>query len=156
MSGEKNNDWVGARLKRKEDHRLTTGEGEYFCDTHVAGELHLVFVRSDRAHARILGVDTSAAKQVPGVVAVVSGDDIRDFKSLSQPVLRALVPAHFPDWYMLEIDTVKHYGAPIAAVVARDKYTAEDAAELVTARYEDLPYVGDAEAAVASTLQERS
>jgi carbon-monoxide dehydrogenase large subunit len=147
MSADKKTDWLGAALKRKEDHRLTTGGGAYFCDTHLPGELHLVFVRSERAHARILGIDTEAAKAVPGVVAVVTGEDIRDFKSLSQQVLRALVPAHFPDWYMLEIDKVKHYGAPIAAVVARDKYVAEDAAELVSARYEDLPYVGDAEAA---------
>ena len=56
------------------------------------------------------------------------------------------MPAHYPDWYTLKIDTVKHYGAPIAAVVARDKNAGalEGAAELVTATYENLPYVGGA------------
>ncbi|MCH7997042.1 MAG: xanthine dehydrogenase family protein molybdopterin-binding subunit, partial [Chloroflexi bacterium] len=86
---------------------------------------------------------------MPGVVAVITGQDIKHFKSLSQQVVRALVPAHFPDWYMLEIDTVKHYGAPVAAIVARDKYLAEDAAETIVVDYEDLPYVGSAEEALA-------
>ncbi len=141
--------WVGAKVARKEDHRLTTGRGEYFGDISMPGALELVFVRSDRAHALIKSIDVAAAKAMPGVVAVVTGEDLKDFKSLSQQVLRALVPAHFPDWHMLEIGKVKHFGAPIAAVVARDRYVAADAAETVVADYEELPYVGDAEQALA-------
>jgi len=141
--------WVGAKFRRKEDHRLTSGRGEYFGDIKVPGALELIFVRSDRAHARIINIDTTEAEAMPGIVAVITGQDIKHFKSLSQPVLRALAPAHFPDWYMLEIDTVKHYGAPVAAVIARDKYLAEDAAEAVRVEYEDLPYVGSAEEALA-------
>jgi carbon-monoxide dehydrogenase large subunit len=149
MGDRGNGAWIGAKFKRKEDHRLTTGRGQYFGDIKVPGALELVFVRSNRAHARIKSIDTVAAKAMPGVVDVITGDDIRHFKSLSQPVLRALVPAHFPDWYMLEIDTVRHYGAPVAAVIARDRYIAEDAAETVLIDYEDLPYVGGAEEALA-------
>jgi len=148
MGTQQKNSWIGARLKRKEDHRLTTGRGEYFGDLHVNGALELVFVRSDRAHALIKSIDVSEAKSMPGIVAVVTGEDLKEFGNLSQPVLRALVPAHFPDWYMLEIGKVKHHGAPIAAVIARDKYLAFDAAETITVDYEDLPYVGDAEQAL--------
>jgi carbon-monoxide dehydrogenase large subunit len=68
--------WVGRQLNRKEDHRLTTGRGQYFADITVPGMLHLVFVRSARAHARITRIDAAAAIKLPGVVAVVSGADI--------------------------------------------------------------------------------
>ena len=140
--------WIGAEFPRKEDHRLTKGRGEYFGDLPIPGALELKFVRSDRAHAKILSIDTSKAEAIPGVIAVVTGEDIKEFKNLSQQVLRALMPAHFPDWYMLEIDKVKHHGAPVAAVIARDRYIAADAAEAVEVEYEDLPWVGDAEEAM--------
>lgn len=80
--------WVGRQFNRKEDHRLTSGKGQYFADITVPGMLHLVFVRSSHAHARIRRIDTAAAKALPGVVTVVTGADIKDeFKSLPQPVV---------------------------------------------------------------------
>ena len=149
MNNPREDGWVGAKFKRKEDRRLTTGRGQYFGDINEPGALQLVFVRSERAHARIKSIDTREAEAMSGVIAVITGNDIKHFKSLSQPVMRALVPAHFPDWRMLEINTVKHFGAPVAAVIARDKYIAEDAAETVRVEYEDLPYIGSAEEALA-------
>ena len=71
-------DWLGARLPRKEDQRLVTGAGQYLADMVVPGMLHAVFVRSEYAHARIKNIDTSAALALTGVVAVYTGDDIKD------------------------------------------------------------------------------
>ena len=70
--------WVGRQFNRKEDYRLTTGKGQYISDIVVSGMLDLVFVRSQHAHARIKQIDTSAAKAIPGVVAVVTGADLRN------------------------------------------------------------------------------
>lgn len=63
---DKNPEWMGARLERKEDLRLLTGQGKYLADIVLPGMLHAVFVRSDYAHARILSIDTSAARALPG------------------------------------------------------------------------------------------
>ena len=68
--------WVGSHFHRKEDHRLITGRGRFLADLAQPGALHIVFKRSDHAHAMITGIDTSAASAMPGVVAVVTGNDI--------------------------------------------------------------------------------
>ena len=141
--------WVGRQFNRKEDHRLTTGKGQYFADILVPGMLHLVFVRSSHAHARIKRIDTRAARALPGVIAVVTGADIKDeIKSLPQPVVVPALPARYPTFWPLAVDKVKFHGEPVAAVVARDRYVAEDAAELVEIDYEPLPIVRDMEEAL--------
>lgn len=141
--------WVGRQFNRKEDHRLTSGKGQYFADITIPGMLHLVFVRSSHAHARIRRIDTAAAKALPGVVTVVTGADIKDeFKSLPQPVVVPALPARYPTFWPLAVGKVKFHGEPVAAVVARDRYVAEDAAELVEIDYESLPVVRDMEEAL--------
>jgi carbon-monoxide dehydrogenase large subunit len=141
--------WFGARFNRKEDLRLTTGRGRYIADIVVPGMLHLVFVRSQVAHARIKRIDTSAAKAMPGVVAVVTGEDIKDrIAPLPQPVVVPNMPAKYPTHWPLAVGKVRFHGDALAAVVARDKYVAEDAAEAIEVDYEELPYVGDPEAAL--------
>jgi carbon-monoxide dehydrogenase large subunit len=141
--------WFGAKFSRKEDQRLTTGRGRYIADISVPGMLHLVFVRSQVAHARIRSIDTSRAKAMPGVVAVITGDDIKDqIASLPQPVVVPNMPAKYPTHWPLAVGKVRFHGDPLAAVVARDKYVAEDAAEAIEVDYEELPYVGDPEAAL--------
>ena len=146
---KENTQWMGARLERKEDLRLVTGQGKYLADIVLPGMLHAVFVRSEYAHAKILGIDTSAALETPGVVAVLTGDDFKtDVKSMRQPVLLPNLPAVYPEYFALATDKVKYHGDPIAVVIARDKYTAEDAAELVIVDYEELPVILDAEAAL--------
>ena len=141
--------WVGRQFNRKEDYRLTTGKGQYFADIVVSGMLHLVFVRSQHAHARIKQIDTSAAKAIPGVVAVVTGADLRNvIKPLPQPVVVPALPARYPTFWPLAVDKVKFHGEPVVAVVARDKYVAEDAANAVLIEYERLPIVGNMEDAL--------
>ena len=86
--------WLGYPLERKEDFRLTTGSGRYIADLSVPGTLHLVFVRSAHAHARLLSIDVSKARALPGVVAVVTGEDIKDeIRPLPLPVRPAGVPS---------------------------------------------------------------
>ncbi len=146
MSADNKGVWVGAKFNRKEDHRLTTGKGRYLADLGVPGMLHLLFVRSERAHATIKSIDTRKAKAVPGVVTVLTGEDIKDkILPMPQPVVQPALPAKFPKHWPLAVGKVKFHGEAIAVVVARDKYVAEDAAELIEAEYEDLPYIGDPE-----------
>src|SRR4029453_5562717 len=88
--------WFGAKFSRKEDYRLTTGRGRYIADIAGPGMLHLVSARSPGAEARIKGRDTSRAKAIPGVVAVITGDDIKDqIASLPQPVVVPNMPAKY-------------------------------------------------------------
>ena len=141
--------WVGSKFNRKEDRRLLVGKGKYIADLVEPGMLHLVFVRSHRAHARIKRIDTGAATAMPGVVKVVTAADIKDkIPSLPQPVVVPALSANYPTFWPLAVDKVKFHGEPIAAVVARDKYTAEDAAEAIVVEYDPLPYVGDPESAL--------
>lgn len=147
---DKNTEWMGARLERKEDLRLLTGQGKYLADIVLPGMLHAVFVRSDYAHARILSIDTSAARALPGVVEILTGEEFKTHvKSMRQPVLLPNLAANYPEYYALAVDKVKYHGDPVAVVIARDKYIAEDAAELVVVDYEELPVILDAEAALA-------
>ncbi len=142
--------WMGTRLPRKEDLRLITGQGKYVADIVLPGMLHAVFVRSDYAHARLVSVDVSAALEAPGVVAVITGEEMKtQCRSLRQPVLLPNLPAKYPTYYGLAVDKVKFHGDPVAMVIARDKYQAVDAAELVVVDYEELPVVLDPEAALA-------
>ena len=142
--------WVGTQFYRKEDHRLTTGRGRFFADIVKPGAVHIMFKRSDHAHARIKSIDVSAAKAMPGVIAVVTGDDIKDkILSMPQPVVQPALPATYPKHWPLAVGKVKWHGEPVAAVVARDPYIAEDAAETIEVEYDPLPYVGDPESALA-------
>ncbi|MGR8919900.1 MAG: xanthine dehydrogenase family protein molybdopterin-binding subunit [Gammaproteobacteria bacterium] len=148
---EHSKDWMGARLARKEDLRLVTGSGRYLADIVLPGMLHACFVRSDHAHARILDIDSSEAEAMPGVVAVYTGAAIRDLiKPMPQPVVRPNLPARYPTFWPLAVDKVKFHGEPVALVIARDKYTAEDAAETVFVDYEELEPILDPEAALAA------
>lgn len=142
-------DWMGARLERKEDRRLVSGQGKYLADIVLPGMLHAVFVRSEYAHANILSVDTSEALKLPGVVTIVCGEDIKDeMLSLPQAVLLPNLVAQYPKFWPLAVGKIKFHGEPIALVIARDKYTAVDAAELVEVDYEELPVNIDPEAAL--------
>ena len=148
------NGWVGAKVPRKEDRRLITGKGQFFADSAPRGMLHLAFARSDRAHAKLKSIDITAAAAMPGVVAAVTWHDIKDhIKPLPQPVVALGMDAKFPKHWPLAQGKVKFHGEPVAAVVARDAYVAEDAAEAITVDYEDLPYVGSPQDALAEGAQ---
>jgi carbon-monoxide dehydrogenase large subunit len=138
--------YVGARVPRVEDRRYLMGQGRYVDDIDLRGMLHVAFVRSPHAHARILQIDTEAAQTLEGVVAVFTGEDLADVPPFVtaiarddvKPVTRRLLPS----------DKVRFVGEAIVAVIARSRALAEDGCELVEVDYEPLPVVVDPEEAL--------
>jgi aerobic carbon-monoxide dehydrogenase large subunit len=139
---------IGQPLPRKEDHRLLTGHGRYLDDIAVAGALHAHFVRSPHAHARIRSIDVEAARRARGVVRIVTGRDVAEWTTSLRmaPPIEGLHPVEMTT---LPIDKVRFVGDPVACIVARDRYLAEDAAELVAVAYEPLPPVSTMAEALA-------
>src|SRR5207248_9443465 len=133
-------------IKRTEDPRLIKGLAHYVDDIGLPGTLHVAFVRSMYAHAKINGIDTTEALKAPGVVAVYSGKDIAT-KVGPVPCAAALPDLKVPDYRVLATDKAFFVGHPIAAIVATDKYAARDAVDLISVDYEELPAVVDVEAA---------
>src|SRR5205823_2664037 len=136
---------IGASLKRVEDATLLRGAGRYLDDQHEPGLLHLAFVRSPHPHARIVGVDASAALATPGVVAVLTLADLdgAGFDPPSGPPganLQGATP--------LATETVRFVGEPIAAVVAESAALVEDGVQCVDVEYEPLPAAGRIEEAM--------
>src|SRR5438094_56440 len=138
--------YVGKRIKRTEDPRLIKGLAHYVDDIGLPGTLHVAFVRSMYAHARVGDIDTTEAIKAPGVVAVYTGKDIAT-KIGPVPCAAALPDLKVPDYRVLATGKALFVGHPIAAVVATNKYLARDAVDLVAVDYEELPVVVDAESA---------
>lgn len=139
---------VGARVRRVEDRRFLTGRGAYVADYLPAGTLHAAFVRSQYAHARIISIDSAAARASAGVAAVVTGAEIA-------PGVRAMVAASTMPGYKatpisaLASGVVRYVGEAVAVVVAENRYLAEDAVEHVDVEYGPLEVATDAQAAAA-------
>ena len=130
---------LGKPLVRKEDAALLTGRGRYADDVaEPKRTLQAHVIRSPHAHALIRGIDVQAALDIPGVVAVITGDDIR---KISDAFLVA-VKADVPQW-SLAVDRVRYVGEPVALVLADTRYIAEDGGEAVEVDYEVLPAVVD-------------
>ncbi len=136
----------GAPVPRKEDARLVTGRGRYAGDVELPRMLHVAFVRSLHAHALIRSVDTAAAAVAPGVVAVATGADA-DFAPRRVRARSALPTYVETEQPILAVAKARFAGEALAAVVARDRYAAEDGAGLVRIDYAPLPAVVDAVAA---------
>ena len=142
-------------MSRREDHRLTTGQGRYTADWNLPAQLHAVFLRADRAHAEIVRLDAARALAHAGVIAVLTGDDVRvaGFKSLpnvvnfagkgGQPMLKPVHP-------VLALDRARFVGETVAMIVAESAAIAEDARDLIDIEYRDLPAVAGFDAAVAA------
>jgi len=135
---------LGDSVPRLEDPPLITGRGQFVGDINFPHQLHMRVVRSPLAHGTIKGIDTSAARAVPGVVAVWTSEDIDDippidFREGSNPQL-----ALFRQ-YALAREKVRYVGDPVAAVFAEDAYIAEDAAELVVLDLDPLPVLVNAD-----------
>ena len=143
---------IGAPVRRKEDGRFVTGRGRYVGDLVGAGELHTVFLRSPFAHARVEVSDVEDARAAPGVVTVLTGAEMA-FDGLGLIPVSWMVPnpdgsAMFvPPRLALASDTVRFVGEPYAMVVAQTVNQAKDAAELVSAEFDDLPTVATLAAA---------
>jgi carbon-monoxide dehydrogenase large subunit len=140
---------IGARIRRNEDPRFLQGVGCFADDVRPAGALHAAAVRSPHAHARILAIDATRARAMPGVHLVLTAADLGE---LNQPT-PLLIPhpdlMHPRTQRPLAADRVRYVGEIVALVVAEDRYLAEDAAALVDVTYEPLPAVADLEAAAA-------
>ena len=150
---------VGTPMRRKEDPRLLTGEARYVDDIQVPGALWMGMVRSTVAHARIVGIDASAALAMPGVHAVHTGADLEAMglwggpMPCAWPVTADMVnPPHHP----VAVDEVHHLGEIVAVVLADSRYRAADAAEQVVVEYDVLPAIGSIAAAVADEAQAHS
>jgi aerobic carbon-monoxide dehydrogenase large subunit len=138
----------GEPVQRREDPRLVTGNGRYLDDLG-RDALAAAFVRSPHAHARIVDIDVSAALDVDGLVAIYTWEDLPG--AIAEP-LPLLIPhpalTHGRTAYALAKDVVRHVGEPVVMVVARDRYVAEDACDLIKVEYEPLkPVIGVEEAA---------
>ncbi|PYM36089.1 MAG: carbon monoxide dehydrogenase [Candidatus Rokuibacteriota bacterium] len=144
---------IGQAVKRFEDVRLLRGEGRFHDDVNLPGQTHAVLVRSTHAHARILGIDASAARRAPGVLAIVTGGDLaREGLGTMRMTLKRTRPDGSPMWapphHGLVRDRARYVGDPVALVVAATRAQAEDAAERVRIDYEPLASVTSAAAAV--------
>jgi carbon-monoxide dehydrogenase large subunit len=137
----------GAPFARREDERLVTGRGRYTDDLGGPAS-EAAFVRSEHAHARVVDVDVSGALDIDGVEAIFTYEDLDTGVAEPMPLLRDHPGiAALRTQYALARDEVRYAGQPVAAVIARDRYTAEDAAARIRVSYEVLPPVVDVESA---------
>jgi carbon-monoxide dehydrogenase large subunit len=137
---------IGASVRRKEDFRFLSGRGNYTDDINRPGQVYAFLKRSDRPHAKIGGIDTTAAKAAPGVVAVFTGADMAADNVGGLPCGWQIhnkdgSPMAEPPHPVLAIGKVRHVGDPVAVVIATTKQAAKDAAELLDIDYQDLPAV---------------
>ena len=137
--------YTGAQVFRREDDDLLVGRGEYVADIQLSGMVEAAFLRSYNAHAQLKSVDLDAVREFPGVLFAGSHDDLPGI-------------AQYPDWIVyqqavnqspLADGRLRYVGAPVAVVVARDRYEAEDALELAEVDCEELPSVISIEDALA-------
>jgi aerobic carbon-monoxide dehydrogenase large subunit len=143
--------YVGAALSPRETKKLVLGSGSYVGDLTAPGMLHAAFVRSPHAHARILRIDTDAARRQPGIVAVLTGPDLARVTAPLRiaPPIEGLLPMEMPT---LPGDKVRFVGDLVACVIGEQRYQVEDACALVDVAYAPLPAVVDPERAQDSAL----
>jgi carbon-monoxide dehydrogenase large subunit len=135
---------IGASSKRREDIRFLTGAGRYTDDINLRRQTHVFFLRSDVAHGRLTGVDTSAAEDMPGVLKIFTGADFAEIGGMPcgwQITDKHGQPMQEPKHPVLAHEKVRHVGEPIAAVVAETLAQARDAAEAIVVDIDELPAV---------------
>ncbi len=140
---------IGASVRRVEDPKLITGKGMYVADIVLPEMVHLQFLRSDEAHAKIKRINLDKARSLSGVVTVITGKDIEG--KIGAIPCAWLIPGadlKIPKWYPMATDTVRFTGDIVAAVVAVDPYVATDAVGLIEVDYEPLPVIVSAEEAL--------
>jgi carbon-monoxide dehydrogenase large subunit len=141
---------VGQALKRREDPKLITGQGNFLDDIKLTGMLHCAVLRSPYAHATIDRIDISKAASVPGVVAVFVGNDMTDINPLPCAWAAGGVKNNVNTPRAIATDKVRFVGEPVAVVVAENRYIARDATDLIEVDYTPLPVVVDAKKATAA------
>ena len=135
-------------MRRKEDPPLLTGRGKYAADVRLAGLLQAAVLRSPHAHARLGAIRAKAALALPGVHAVITGEDLA---AIGRIPTRLGHRIGHPEClqFPLTRDRVRYVGEPVAVVIAESRYLAEDALELIDVDYSPLPTVADARRALA-------
>src|ERR1700709_391055 len=144
---------IGASVVRKEDRRFTTGKGRYVDDIKLQGMTHAHFIRSPHAHAKVKSIDSTAAMKMPGVVGVLTGQQIVDDKVGNLICGWAITskdgtPMKMGAWPAMAPEIVRFVGQAVAVVIAETKNQAKDAAEAVVVNYEELPAAADIAAAI--------
>lgn len=143
------NRYIGASVPRPNATRLLQGRGRFVDDKALPRMVHAAFLRAPHAHARILAIDTAAARDMPGVVAVWTGADMADHITPWVGVLTHLPGMRSPPQHAMAVDVVRWAGEPVAMVVAHSRSQAEDALGAIEVDYDPLPAVTDMEAALA-------
>ena len=146
---------IGASVVRKEDRRFITGKGKYVDDIKLVGMTSAHFIRSPHAHAKVKGIDASAALKMPGVIAVLNGQQLVEDKVGNLICGWAITskdgsPMKMGAWPAMAPEIVRFVGQAVAVVIAETKNQARDAAEAVVVNYEELPVVPDVKAAIKS------
>ena len=146
--------YVGKPFPRSEDARLLTGQALFVDDVHLPNMAHVAFLRSPYAHARIISIDTSAAEELPGVIAVHTAESLGEYWQQGPPLVSPppieRLTFHSRSQPILAKDKARHVGEPIAVIVAENRYLAEDALHRIIVNYEPLPAVVDLEVALES------
>ena len=128
---------MGHSMKRKEDPRFVRGQGNYVDDIVLPGMLYMDIVRSPFAHAKIVKIDTARAMKVPGVLAVITGETLAQYKLHWMPTLMS------DTQMVLPTEKVMYQSQEVAAVIATDRYAAADGVEAVDVEYDPLPVIVD-------------
>jgi aerobic carbon-monoxide dehydrogenase large subunit len=142
------NSYIGRAVPRPNLARLAQGRGQYVSDVTLPRMVHLAFVRSPYAHARITAIHATAAKAAPGMIAVVTGAELAKIITPWVGVLTHLKGIKSAPQHAIAVDVARWQGEAVAAVVARTRAEAEDARALVLVEYEELPAVIDPESAL--------
>ena len=142
------NSYIGRSVPRPNAKRLLEGRGNFVDDVVLPRMLHVVFVRSPYAHARIVSIDVEAAQDCPGVLAVVTGKQLAEHHSPWVGTLQHLKGIISPPQYALAIDQACWQGEAVAAILAQSREQGEDAIDSVIVDWEELPVVADPETAL--------
>lgn len=142
------NSYIGKSVPRPNAKRLVQGRGHFVDDINLPRMLHVAYVRSPYAHAKITDIDFDEAKDMPGVVRIFTGEEIAEVMEPFVAVLGHFEGMKSPPQYPLAIDKVFWQGEPVVAVVAQSRAQAEDAAEVIMVDYEELEPLVDAEQAL--------
>src|SRR5213078_337636 len=142
------NSYIGRSVPRPNLTRLTEGRGQYVSDVTLPRMAHVAYLRSPHAHARIVSIDSAAAQQAPGVIAVVTGPELAKVITPWVGVLTHLKGIKSAPQYAIAVERACWQGEAVCAVVTKTRAQAEDACELVEVTYEELPAVTDPETAL--------
>jgi CO/xanthine dehydrogenase Mo-binding subunit len=138
--------WIGRNVPRREDTPLLMGRGKFVDDIILPRMGHIALLASPMAHARIMRIDTTAAKALPGVYCVLTGKEALEFCGALPTLSTEPIVQH-----CIAVEKVRHVGEPVVAVLARNRYIAEDAVGMIDVEYEPLPVIADFETALAAT-----